>query len=194
MIPSAPTAHRSNPPPVNMLYMFNKPPAPAFPGAESKYFLNASPSNPGTGTNEASRQIASTRTVKPMRDFSSGILRQLFRVLRMDVNIGNSLGRLFVRFGRFLAFRLGRRFQIDNLTGAAQLFDFGPGRGAERVRMNGQFAGQLTITQNLHPLLPAIGYPQVAQGGLADRRAILELVQGLQIHRNIAYCELRVVK
>ena len=95
MMPSAPTAHFSNPPPVNMLYMPSSPPA-FLPGADSSHLLSAAPSNPGTGTRQAIRHIASTTMVKTIRDFSSGILKQLLRVLRMEVNIYGVTGQVFL--------------------------------------------------------------------------------------------------
>src|SRR5260221_13687 len=86
MIPSAPTAQRSRAPPVNMLYIPRRPPPPRL-AACSKNFDNATPSRPGIGIMAVSRQMPRTIRVKRMRDFSSGILKQLANVLTMAANI-----------------------------------------------------------------------------------------------------------
>ena len=87
MMPSAPTAQCSSAPPVNMLYMpsnaaaalrrallGNKPPARRHP-------------DPGMRIIAARRQIASTTSVNRIRDFSSGILKQLLKVLVMEASM-----------------------------------------------------------------------------------------------------------
>ena len=90
MMPKAPTAQCSKPPPVNMLYMPRKPPPLFCPALDSKNLASASPSSPGTGTREVS-----TTMVKMIRDFSSGILKQLLSVLMMEVNIYELTERVF---------------------------------------------------------------------------------------------------
>src|SRR5580700_3024545 len=85
MMPSVPMAQRSKPPPVNILYIPTNPPAapPALALLERNSF-KAAPFRPGVGMREATRQMPSTIMVKRMRDFSSGILKQLLNVLKMD--------------------------------------------------------------------------------------------------------------
>src|SRR5882672_7705183 len=95
MMPSAPTAQRSSAPPVNMLYMPSNPP-PSFEAFSAKNFVNAAPSSPGIGIMAATRQIPSTIRVKTIRDFSSGILKQLAKVLTMFAIMGGGdRGRYF---------------------------------------------------------------------------------------------------
>src|SRR5438477_5223600 len=83
MIPKAPTAHFSNAPPVNMLYMSSKPPPSLLRAACLKKSARAAPSSPGTGNIAMMRQIPKRRRVKRMRDLSYGILKQLAKVFMM---------------------------------------------------------------------------------------------------------------
>src|SRR5580658_2868697 len=52
--------------------------------------VSARASSPGIGTNDASRQTPRTTSVKTIRDFSSGILKQLLNVLMIEENISVS--------------------------------------------------------------------------------------------------------
>jgi hypothetical protein len=71
-----------------MLYIPISPPPELFlPAADSKNFASQGVSRPGHGTSDASRQIPSTINVKMIRDFSSGILKQLPSVVKMDRNM-----------------------------------------------------------------------------------------------------------
>src|SRR5207249_3216948 len=87
MIPRAPTAQCSSAPPVNMLYM----PSTEAPLAACalKNSANVLPSRPGMRITASNRQIASTISVNKIRDFSSGILKQLLKVLAMAASMGD---------------------------------------------------------------------------------------------------------
>src|SRR5436190_22962249 len=125
MIPSVATAQRSSAPPVNMLYMPSKPPLPCL-DILSKYSLRAWPLRPGMGIIEASRQMPRTTSVKMMRDLSSGILKQLAKVLAMARNMSvQELNKSNSGFGR------RRRRRLNHLAGAAFAFDLRLGGGAE---------------------------------------------------------------
>src|SRR6186997_2278318 len=86
MMPRAPTAQCSRAPPVNRLYIPNTPPLP--PADLSKNAVSATPSRPGIRTNAINRQTARMATVNKIRDFNSGILKQLVNVLAMEANMG----------------------------------------------------------------------------------------------------------
>jgi len=85
MMPKVPTAQCSRAPPVNVLYR----PRTEDPACwcDSKNFASAAPFKPGIRTTASSRQIASTINVNRIRDFSSGILKQLLKVVAMAENI-----------------------------------------------------------------------------------------------------------
>jgi hypothetical protein len=70
-----------------MLYMPINP-LEFFPAPDRKYSAIAALSRPGVGTSEARRQIPSNSSVNMIRDFSSGILKQLPKVVKMEENIG----------------------------------------------------------------------------------------------------------
>jgi len=109
----------------------------------------------------------------------------------------DSLGRFFRQFSRFngwLALGFGRWFGFDQLTGAPELFNLGPGRRAESMRFDGQFAGQFAIAQNLDALYPSLGQARSAQSGLIHGSAFVEIVQRLQINRDVANGEARIVE
>src|SRR5215208_1329326 len=126
---------------------------------------------------EATRQMASTTSVKMMRDFSSGILKQFAKVLKMLLNMP------WIRSAApFTSFSRLRR---DNFAGTAFAFNFCPRRGTEGVRSDGQFLREFPVAQNLD----SCGLP-VRQTGFAKllqihARPIAELIQGLEIHRII---------
>src|SRR3954454_21265188 len=82
-MPKAPTAQRSSAPPVNMLYMPRRLPAPCLLAFLAMYSASAPPSKPGIGIMAATRQMPSTIRVKRIRDFNSGILKQFAKVLAM---------------------------------------------------------------------------------------------------------------
>src|ERR1039458_6838633 len=85
MMPSAPTAQLPSAPPANVLYITSNP-APDWEFS-LKNFASAWPSIPGMTMKAVSRQTASSMIVNKIRDFSSGILKQLPRVLAMERNI-----------------------------------------------------------------------------------------------------------
>src|SRR5205085_12391479 len=80
-------AHCLSAPPVTMLYMPKTELAIA-PRWLSNQARSAVPSNPGTGTHAITRQMPRTRSVKIIRDFSSGILKQFANVLMIARNMG----------------------------------------------------------------------------------------------------------
>src|SRR5579872_1734474 len=86
MIPNVPTAQRSKPPPVNRLYIPKKP-LVLLPPLVWKYVVSKPAFKPGQGISEANRQTPKTTSVKTIRDLSSGILKQLSNVLKMEENI-----------------------------------------------------------------------------------------------------------
>ena len=77
-------AQCSNAPPANVLYMPSNPP---LPWARWKYSVNAVPFKPGMRIYAISRHTANKPSVNKMRDFSSGILKQLANVLKMLRNM-----------------------------------------------------------------------------------------------------------
>src|SRR6266700_3282363 len=98
MMPKAPTAQCSSAPPVKRLYM----PSTEAPVAacDSKNCARALPLRPGMRTTASSRQIASTTNVKRIRDLSSGILKQLLKVLAMAAIILSSVEGLYQALSR----------------------------------------------------------------------------------------------
>src|SRR5262245_32096711 len=119
---------------------------------------------------ETTRAMARTMSVKKMRDFSSGILKQ-FRNVLMIFSIMRGASLLRRRCGRLC---------FDDFACAALGFDLGPGGGAERVGRDGEFPGQFTIPKNLDAFDGAIGEAGLADGGDIDAGAIVELVQRFQ--------------
>src|SRR5438445_1458132 len=121
-------------------------------------------------TNAARRQMASTMSVNRIRDFSSGILKQLLKVLAiaasmlMSYKIRNPKSEGRKRdWGRILEFRhsdwfgqlhlslrggLYHLFRANDLTSAAFGFDLGASRGAEGMGADGQFPGQFSAAKN----------------------------------------------
>ena len=83
MMPSEPMEQCSMPPPVNMLNRPSTPPRSFL----SMYSASAAPFSQGMGMSDARRQIASTPTVNKIRDFNSGILKQLANVVTMLRNM-----------------------------------------------------------------------------------------------------------
>src|SRR6185369_12531468 len=179
MMPSAPTAQCSSAPPVNKLYI----PSTDAPAAAWSwtYCANTPPSRPGMRTTAASRQIASTIMVNRIRDFSSGILKQLLKVLAIAANMDQlgSLCRSGLGGRRLGGLRLGAN---HHLAGTPTRFDLRASRGAEGVRDDRQFARQIARPQNLDAGAPAIGQPGLAQHALVNARSIFELVQALQVY------------
>ena len=50
---------------------------------------------------------------------------------------------------------------------------------------NGEFAGQLPVAEDLDSETPSVGQSGVAQADFIDTRAILKLVEGLKIDRQV---------
>src|SRR6188508_1786268 len=86
MMPRAPTAHFCSAPPVNKLYIPSTPP-PVVARFASNHSLSAVPSRLGTVTHATTRQTASSKRVKRIRDLSSGILKQFANVSAMFLNM-----------------------------------------------------------------------------------------------------------
>ena len=151
MIPSAPTAHFSKPPPVNMLYIPSKP-LPRFAAPDRSRPSSARRPSRECGTRPISRQIPNTISVNKIRDFSSGILKQLLNVLRMDCEHESSVTASGAsrRFAASLPARrpIGRPRLAFNLC---------PGRGAESVRCHRQFPGQFAVPRILIPSRRSVG-------------------------------------
>ena len=143
-----------------------------------KIVFNGAPSKPGIGTSEASRQIPSTTIVNKIRDFSSGILKQLLSVLRIEENIDYSGGRLPAGSAGFAA--LATTSHVPPLR-----FQSWSGRGAESVRSHRQFPGQFARAQDLDPLAGPVGQAEVAQRAFVHGRAVVKLVERFQVHRNV---------
>src|SRR5271170_7080133 len=128
MMPIAPIAQRSSAPPANILTM------PIAPPCEwvLKKFRNAVLSKPGTVMNEISRTTTRIPTVNRMRDFSSGILKLLTKVLKILRNMVSPASSLRGHGG----------FAADDLNRAAFGFDFRFCRSAERAHAHRKFFGQ----------------------------------------------------
>src|SRR6266481_1243070 len=92
MMPKDPIAQRSSAPPVNKLYI----PSTDAPWAAWVLKKSAStcPFNPGIRIIASSRQMASSMKVNKILDLSSGILKQLLKVLAMAANM---LGKVEIR-------------------------------------------------------------------------------------------------
>src|SRR5438552_9450945 len=91
MMPKAPMAQFSSAPPVKRLYM----PSTEAPLAawDLKNAANTAPSSPGMRITASIRHIARTIKVNKIRDFSSGILKQLLKVLAMAASmVGQEMG------------------------------------------------------------------------------------------------------
>ena len=61
--------------------------------------------------------------------------------------------------------------------------------GADR-----EFAGQFTIAKNFHAVRRAIGQTCIAKSGFIDARAIIELVEVLEINGDIAGCMAGIIE
>src|ERR1043166_6485254 len=171
---SAPMAQFSKPPPVNKLYIPNTPP-PDLPPPVSKNAFSLAASRPGAGTRAHNRQMPNSNRVNRILDFSSGILKQLEKVLAIFANM---------RGNRPLSFFLDL-LAANNLTGTAQLLDFFPGRGAEGVSTHFQFLFQFAVAQNLNSFDRTIGEAGGTQRHIIHRRAVVKRVQGVEIDRHI---------
>jgi hypothetical protein len=112
--------------------------------------------------------------VNKIRDFSSGILKQLANVLKMLRNMSWSRLR-FRRFGGFAD---------DHFTRAAFGLDLGLGRGTECVRAHRELPGQFTLTENFDAIGAAIGQTGGPQRGFIHTRAIVKLIQFADVHRD----------
>jgi hypothetical protein len=113
-----------NAPPANVLYMPSKRRAGNF-APSKKLAANAVAVQTGNGDEASNRQTASIPSVNKIRDFSSGILKQLANVLKMERNMNQTSQSGLHRFGGFAAHDFAR---------AALGFDLRLGRGAERAR------------------------------------------------------------
>src|SRR6266850_6321571 len=122
IMPSAPRAQCSNAPPVNKLYIPSMElPAPACCAKKS---ASAFPFNPGIRTTASSRQMARTIRVKMIRDLSSGILKQLLKVLAREASIGQSISVPQPPTLGFSRFRFGFGFPArDDFAGPPFGFD-----------------------------------------------------------------------
>src|SRR5882757_9269706 len=89
------------------------------------------------------------------------------------------LKRARLRFGRLGLFR------CDDFAGAAFGFDFGPGRGAEGVGADREFAREVAIPENLDSRHRTIGQTRAAQGRFVHSSAIVEAVQGFEINGHV---------
>src|SRR5437867_1501027 len=123
--------------------------------------------------------------VNKIRDFNSGILKQLVNVLAMEASMagGNSLS-------------LGSQglWQAGNFARSASRFDFGAGRSAEGVRTYRQLFVQFAVTENLHAVAAAINQSALAQHQLVHARALSKAVQRLDVDRQIARGEAGIIK
>src|ERR1051325_1914038 len=137
------------------------------------------------GIMAATRQIPSNSTVKKIRDFSSGILKQLAKVLMMLANMKNSPAD---QSG------FDRRGLGDQLARAALALDLQTRARAERVRHNRQLLRQLAAAENLDAIGLAVGQADRAQRRLIDARAILKTVQRVEVDGDIRHGEAGVVE
>src|SRR5207237_195508 len=89
-------------------------------------------------TKAAKRQMASTMSVKRIRDFSSGILKKLLKVLAIAESMisWSFRGRLYYLFGG------------NDFTSAAFGFNLGASRGAKGMGADGQLPGQFSAAKN----------------------------------------------
>src|SRR5450759_222580 len=99
------------------------------------------------------RQIPKISKVNRMRDFSSGILKQLAKLLAMLANMG---GRMLERL---FSWR-GHRLSAGHFAGTAQTFDLFAGRSAESVGTHGQLLLQLSPTQDFDARLGLVRQSQ----------------------------------
>lgn len=73
----------------------------------------------------------------------------------------------------------------DDFTRATLCLDLRSGRSAESMRAHRQLARQFTVTQNFHAAGRAVGESSSAQSGFIHSRTIFELIESIEIHRNI---------
>src|SRR5262245_45210636 len=76
-------------------------------------------------------------------------------------------------------------FRGDDFAGAAFGLDLRPGRGAESMGADGQFAGEVAITEDLDPSNRPIGQARAAQSGFIHSSAVVEPIQGFEIDGQI---------
>src|SRR5271168_2722578 len=105
-----------------------------------------------------------------MRDFNSGILKQLLNVLTIEASMNQFenemlLGCRFGHFRRFgrLRFRGLGNLEINDFACAALRLDLRPRRGAERMGADGQLPRKFTVTKYLDADQTAIRQAETAQ-------------------------------
>src|SRR5262245_17316338 len=104
----------------------------------------------------SSRQIASTAKVKMIRDFSSGILKQLLKVLAKEESISTGVRNQepdLICPRPSLTLGLGLRgffCRRNHFAGATFGFDLRLRRSTERVRADRQFAREIPIAENFY--------------------------------------------
>jgi hypothetical protein len=82
----------------------------------------------------------------------------------------------------------------DNFAGAAFGFDFGAGGSAEGMSTDGEFPSEFTATQNLDSRTAAISQASGTERGGIHARAVIELIERIEIDRQIANRMASIVK
>src|SRR5258706_9258784 len=82
------------------------------------------------------------------------------------------------------------RFTLrDLLAGTARRFDLLPGRLGELHRMHGELLGQLAVSEDLDPVVPALDETGLAQRRLVDRGPVVEALQVGKVHDGVIFLE-----
>jgi len=82
----------------------------------------------------------------------------------------------------------------DDFAGAAFGLDLGASRSAKSMRGYGKFASKFTVTKNFDATGRAIGKAGPAQCGLINACAVFELIEGVEIHRDVTCCMSRIIE
>src|SRR5262249_13410126 len=85
-------------------------------------------------------------------------------------------------------------FGTDDFAGSAFGLDLGSGRCAEGMCAHRQFFGDLAVSENFYSVTAAFRQAPVAQRRFVHSGAVVECVEGLDIHRNVVRPVPRVVE
>src|SRR5947207_9806040 len=143
---------------------------------------------PGTGITAITRQMPRTIRVKMMRDFSSGILKQLANVLAIAASMDQRLSKsgLWARDLRLV--------RNDKFARTALPFDLRFGRSTEGMSADGELACQFAVAENFYAGSSAIGETGFAQRVKVNTGAVIETIERFQMHWNITGRVPRVIK
>ena len=93
--------------------------------------------------------------------------------------------------GRFARFGF---FRSDDFAGTAFGFDFRARGSAESMCADSQLAGEFAITEDFHAAGRPIGQAGTAQSGLIDSCPVFKLIEGIEVHGDVASRMTRVIE